>query len=289
MADDFNRRMFLWMDEVAANRDLAPAALRVAWVLRSVWINKNRGDAFPAIETVSAALGVSGNSVRTALQSLVAHGHLAINFQSSGGRGRPSVYRVTWKGGDPFKAWREKRTFEGRAIPSSKSRGFDVPEPSDLLEGVKTETLKSDLGNPQVGPRKPSSRSETNLKENLKGNLERGTQAQSPSDLQSKKKGTARPSTTWPASFTLDEGMREFAASKGFSDSYVDTIFEKFRAHAETHDRRCKNWRAAWQQWVLHERQPAPSAGPLFAGAPRAAATPISNLERRHFSQRGGT
>ena len=47
--------------------------------------------------------------------------------------------------------------------------------------------------------------------------------------------------------------MLIYAKNKGFDDEKVDHMFEHFCNNARQNDRKCKDWKAAWRNWVLKE------------------------------------
>jgi hypothetical protein len=90
-ADTFTRDKLTWLEQVARDDALTPTASRVAVVLATRFINRERGYAWPSIPTLAGVLAVSENTLRAALRALAAAGHLLI--QTGGGRAASNRYR----------------------------------------------------------------------------------------------------------------------------------------------------------------------------------------------------
>jgi hypothetical protein len=94
MSDDHTRNLFGWLSQVARDDGLPPTAARLAIILSS-YVNRESGDAWPAVPTLARNLGVVENSVRKALRAMVAAGHLEID--AGGGRAATHRYRPVLK------------------------------------------------------------------------------------------------------------------------------------------------------------------------------------------------
>jgi hypothetical protein len=84
-------------------------------------------------------------------------------------------------------------------------------------------------------------------------------------DRPKEKRSKRRPETPIPADHRTSEGNRKRAHELGFSPVEIDRESEKFRAHAQANDRRCRDWDAAERQWFLSaagyaKKQPRPPA-----------------------------
>jgi len=73
-----------------------------------------------------------------------------------------------------------------------------------------------------------------------------------PGSAQSKSKSKRRrkPETPFPEGLVLPDELR--AHAKPGVD--VDEDFARFRDHALTHDRRCRDWKAAWRNWCRSDK-----------------------------------
>jgi hypothetical protein len=80
MGDNFTRRVFDWLQQIAADPGLSGLANRVAIKL-TAFFNRDSGEAWPRQETLASSLGVSPRGVRKALDSLVTCGHLQVRFE----------------------------------------------------------------------------------------------------------------------------------------------------------------------------------------------------------------
>jgi hypothetical protein len=58
---------------------------------------------------------------------------------------------------------------------------------------------------------------------------------------------SGKPETPLPDSFVLTAELRKYAIDHGRGDP--DLEFDGFRQHALAHDRRCRDWSAAFRQW----------------------------------------
>ena len=68
------------------------------------------------------------------------------------------------------------------------------------------------------------------------------------------KKERKRDATHLSAAF---DPNRDFARQKGWPEARIDQEIERFRNHAAQNDRKCKNWDAAWRNWVTSPYQQA--------------------------------
>ncbi len=94
MSDDFTKNRFVWITQVAADRELPGSSYRVAIILLS-FFNRKLGAAWPTIATVSGLLNCTDNCARGALHALRRRGHLEI--EEGGGRGGSNRYRFILK------------------------------------------------------------------------------------------------------------------------------------------------------------------------------------------------
>src|ERR1700674_3876739 len=89
-SDDFTKRRFRWLDQVAAD----PAVTATGFVLAyriAKFFNRETGDAWPAQPTLAAAMRMDTRSVRRLCDQLEAAGHLQVI--ASRGRGHSCRYR----------------------------------------------------------------------------------------------------------------------------------------------------------------------------------------------------
>lgn len=103
---------------------------------------------------------------------------------------------------------------------------------------------------------------------NADGNAE--THAQKPESRVQKPEShrpvtRSRSATTIPEGFPDDEAYsaaREKCEAEGMAVNVVREG-EKFRAHAESNDRKAKDWRAAFRQWIIHAIEWAPESAKI--------------------------
>jgi len=84
VADDFTRRQFLWLDQVAGDPTVTAAGFRLAYLIAK-HINRSTGDAWPSQPLLATEARLSVRSIRDLTDQLEAAGHLKIT--GSHGRG----------------------------------------------------------------------------------------------------------------------------------------------------------------------------------------------------------
>jgi hypothetical protein len=90
MADDFTRKRFQWLDQVAADPAVTAAGFVLAYRIAK-FFNRETGDAWPAQPTLAAAMRMDTRSVRRLCDQLEAAHHLQVI--ASRGRGHSCRYR----------------------------------------------------------------------------------------------------------------------------------------------------------------------------------------------------
>jgi hypothetical protein len=90
MADDFTRRQFRWLDQVAGDPAVTAAGFVLAYRIAK-FFNRETGDAWPAQPTLAAAMRMDVRSIRSLCDQLEAAGHLQVI--ASRGRGNSCRYR----------------------------------------------------------------------------------------------------------------------------------------------------------------------------------------------------
>lgn len=84
-----------------------------------------------------------------------------------------------------------------------------------------------------------------------------------------KAKKTKRAGCTLPDGFVMDDGMRQYAASLGFTGTGVERMFQKFCNNATAKGLEYIDWRAAWRTWVDNQaRWDAERSAPLLRRVP---------------------
>jgi hypothetical protein len=58
-----------------------------------------------------------------------------------------------------------------------------------------------------------------------------------------------------PEDFILDDENSEIGRKYNLTDQQILFEFEKFNAHARSHGRKAKDWRAAWRMWAVKARE----------------------------------
>jgi len=91
MADDFTRRQFLWLDQVANDPAVTAAGFLLAYRIAK-HINRGTGEAWPSQPLLAAEVRLSVRSIRDLSDQLEAAGHLTV----IGSRGRGVSCRYRW-------------------------------------------------------------------------------------------------------------------------------------------------------------------------------------------------
>lgn len=72
-------------------------------------------------------------------------------------------------------------------------------------------------------------------------------------------KNRKKPETPCPASDALPDAVAEWARRWAIPTEHAE--FSNFLLHAQTNDRRCRDWKAAWARWTINAPRFAPRAG----------------------------
>jgi hypothetical protein len=135
MADDFTKRKFDWLDQVARDRDLSAEAFRLAYILASKHLNRRTGDAWPGQATLAETLGLaSPRSIKHLIDQLAERGHLRVTVGR--GRGHSNRYAPVMQ------------------AASAEEEGASVPEAEPLQEA----SLFSDVEGAAPAPEKSAIR-----------------------------------------------------------------------------------------------------------------------------------
>jgi hypothetical protein len=94
---EFNRRRFIWLDQVMTDGKLAASAFKVAYKLGQHFNEAQGGAAWPSIQTISAGTALPKTVVMRAVRGLQERGHLAIEARRQG-RGHSNRYLMVLKG-----------------------------------------------------------------------------------------------------------------------------------------------------------------------------------------------
>jgi hypothetical protein len=97
MADDFTRRQFQWLDQVAADPAVTAAGFVLAYRIAK-HLNRGTGDAWPSQVTLAAEARMTVRGVRGLSDQLEAAGHLSV--LASQGRGHSCRYRPVIRGAE---------------------------------------------------------------------------------------------------------------------------------------------------------------------------------------------
>jgi hypothetical protein len=146
MADDFTRRQFRWLDQVAADPQVSAAGFVLAYRIAK-HINRGTGDAWPSQATLAAEARLTVRSIRDLSAQLEAAGHLII----VGSRGRGVSCRYRWiLRAEPDQPEPESETETG--IEAAAVVHAPAPEPEPQEEELFPDTVET-ARKPTVSPR----------------------------------------------------------------------------------------------------------------------------------------
>lgn len=138
-SDDFALFKWRWLDRVATDPKLPPAASRIAILIAGRYLNRQSGEAWPGVETLAAELSIKApNTIRSTIKAMEARGHLNVEW-SQGGKKQTNHYWPLLDG-----------------IPFKKLKGIGSSNPSkncgDTLQIQDAKPLKDLKGNPLKEP-----------------------------------------------------------------------------------------------------------------------------------------
>ena len=134
---------FKWLQQVANDARLPPAAAPIAIFIASKFLNSRTGEAYPSILTLAAIVGRGVTQTRAAIRALVDRKHLEL-VPSRGGAHRTNRYKIVLKPlGNP-KGY-------GEGEHSGNPKGYEERKPLGNL----SKTLRKPEQNPSGIRRKP--------------------------------------------------------------------------------------------------------------------------------------
>ena len=99
MSDDFTKNKFAWLDDLACDSETTDFTFRVAYVLASTFLNREKRKSWQSHKTLAAVINRTEEGVRAAIRRLVKGGHLERDEEARG-RGHTNVYRLIHKNRD---------------------------------------------------------------------------------------------------------------------------------------------------------------------------------------------
>lgn len=132
-----------------------------------------------------------------------------------------------------------------RRVQNARENGKSGGRPKSL----KDNGPSNPTGSVSVSPGKPDQK----LSVIRNPESEKKEKGASPSAPPAAKRKTERRSAMLPLpiDWKLPEEWREAAREKGLVDAGIDREAKKFANHARMKDRRCANWKPAWENWVV--------------------------------------
>ena len=218
--DAHTAAIFRWLDAVAADATLPPAAFKLAYAI-SQHINRQSKEAWPSQETLKVALGLKDErSIRRLTDALEEHGFLITRRRKQ----MSMVYRLAQDRTELSYQEEQTQTDDGARpdIPvrsTDQDRTFLAPRPDNSVPQDRTELSA-----------KP-------LKEPLKNH--EGV-------------GRAR-AMRIPDDWKLSDEDHDFALSEGVQD--IDGMAAAFADYYRGEGIARANWSAVWRNWVRREPQ----------------------------------
>lgn len=222
-----------WLNGVAADVGAGPlgaSAFLVAFHLNRYGANGAR-EAWPSQETLAADTGFSARTVRTLIDDLVTRGHLEV--VPGRGRNTTSCYRLLNR--KSASANTEDKPEAGFRLTGSKSGSLlpQLPVEKRKSDALKAEILRNKSGSPL--PTEGSSEGSSEGEREIRRSRE----------------------TEWPEGKSVPpewiEDAQTLIASLGIkadlnreAGAFVDWNLSK--------GRKCRNWRAAWRNWIRKVR-----------------------------------
>lgn len=136
----FTARVFRWLDQVNADRDLPASALKVAVRLSSAFNEAEGGMAWPSCKTIADDIGMSKGSVVDLAHRLQARGHLRVEWGERG-RGRSNQY------------WMILKPRPAEVLEPAKGQRTDLLEPEKRSVSARRKGQSGD-GKGQSGEKK---------------------------------------------------------------------------------------------------------------------------------------
>jgi hypothetical protein len=95
MSAQHTRRVFVWLDQVALDKNLPASAFKVAYVIAQ-HLNEESGEAFPGSDRIASNIAMSQATVIAMVRQLQKNGHLGVD-PGCAGRGHSNRYRMIVK------------------------------------------------------------------------------------------------------------------------------------------------------------------------------------------------
>jgi hypothetical protein len=128
MSDKFTADKLAWLEQIACDPDLSILAKAVAMVIAVRYLNRESGDAWPAVETLATDVGRGKTQIHEALKALELRGHLQITL-TAGGKGQTNRYRPFLKtGGQISHTLRLSKPFGNSNPPKFRTKPFGIPD-----------------------------------------------------------------------------------------------------------------------------------------------------------------
>jgi Helix-turn-helix domain len=187
-------------------------------------LNRTTADAWPGFATLAKETGLTERTVIRAVKWLESKGHLHVTHSRGGNI--PNRYRPILLSSD-------------LGVTASSDLGVTATETSSDLgvTGALTwEVNSSDSRVIRTSKEPPNNLLESH--ESKKGEFE--------------KRGKRRkPETPLPDNWTPSIASMDKAKRRSLSDADISRELEKFRNHARQNDRRCRDWDAAADNWMI--------------------------------------
>jgi hypothetical protein len=137
MADDFTRRRFQWLDQVATDPGITGSTAKLAILIACRFLSRKTNTAWPSQIVLGELLGIrTREGVRRCVDQLVDGGHLAVEV--SHGRGSSNRYRIIIK---DIAAQNEP---DDEELPDDEVDPVEAAAPPKTAKSSASETLFPD-------------------------------------------------------------------------------------------------------------------------------------------------
>lgn len=152
MSREHTRRIFEWLNLVASHPDVPPYAFEGGYVVAQ-HVNEAKGEAWPSLDTIASAMGMSVGTASNAVRLLEAVGLLDITSGKRGSK-HPNRYRL---------------------IMNSEAAGRDGAQPSKLSNSRKAHSTELSP-DPKIDPKAQRAQCSAQPPENKAQPIERNDQ-----------------------------------------------------------------------------------------------------------------
>jgi hypothetical protein len=213
-------------------------------------------NSYPSVALLVRTCGLDERRIQRTRQALIRKGFLKPIAFTTGGRGRATVYQIV-----AVPVAEETVT----SMPPIQEKRATIEPPFDASAATEKGGISSTERVAFCREKGGAGTTPTIKEEPSKKNRPRER-------ARSRRKPEMPIPETWRTSTTIPDELLAVATDEGLSPEAARTNFRRFVAHAETHDRRCRNWVAAFRNWVIGSKE-RNNGSSTHAGAGAGAGT----------------